>query len=122
MLEFQSQYPAQPEPVFPNLIPLEQDLPEDYDPDTQDNTGHFPDVNEQHEGNDVGYDTAPFGIARYNALMELTSDLIVFDGQGNKPKPQNKIRGSQFPKREEKIKPKLIIRNPFVQKTIKKPN
>jgi len=44
MLEFQSQPPQQPEPIFPELIPLEQDPPEDYDPDTQDNTGHFPEA------------------------------------------------------------------------------
>lgn len=43
MLELQTQYPpVQPEPIFPELTPLEQDPPEDYDPETQDNTGHFP--------------------------------------------------------------------------------
>jgi hypothetical protein len=31
-----------------------------------------------------------------------------------KQKPPPKIRGSQFVKREEKIKPKQIIRKPFV--------
>lgn len=38
-------------------------------------------------------------------------------GQGNNQKPPPKIRGSQFVKREEKVKPKLTIRNPYIQKT-----
>jgi hypothetical protein len=33
-------------------------------------------------------------------------------GQGNRNRPREKIRGSQFVKREEKIRPKLRI-NPF---------
>ena len=32
--------------------------------------------------------------------------------QGNRPSPREKVRGSQFVKREEKIRPKLRI-NPF---------
>ncbi len=43
----QNQNVPRPEPVFPELIPLVQDKPEEYDPETQDNTGHFPEKEEQ---------------------------------------------------------------------------
>jgi len=50
-------------------------------------------------------------------MKEFQSQTFEF-GQGNKNKPQQKIRGSQFVKREEKKIPKNIIRKPFV---VKKP-
>jgi len=37
---------------------------------------------------------------------------IIFGDKNTKGKPREKIRGSQFVKREEKIRPKLRI-NPF---------
>lgn len=37
---------------------------------------------------------------------------MIFGDKSNKGKPREKIRGSQFVKREEKIRPKLRI-NPF---------
>jgi hypothetical protein len=36
-------------------------------------------------------------------------------GQGNRNQPREKIRGSQHVRREEKIRPKLTIRNPFLE-------
>lgn len=46
-------------------------------------------------------------------MKEFLPDFYIeFGGQGNKNKPPPKIRGSQFVKREEKIRPKLRI-NPF---------
>lgn len=38
---------------------------------------------------------------------------VEFGDKNTKGKPREKIRGSQFVKREEKIRPKLTIRNPF---------
>lgn len=48
-------------------------------------------------------------------------ELILGD-KSNRGSPREKIRGSQFVKREEKIRPKLTIRNPFQEwKREKKP-
>lgn len=55
-------------------------------------------------------------------MREELEHSLEFGGQGNKNKPPPKIRGSQFVKREEKIKPKLTIRNPFEGWKKKLPN
>lgn len=41
-------------------------------------------------------------------------------GQGKRPAPREKIRGSQFIKREERVRPKLRI-NPFKKWKQKQP-
>ena len=43
-------------------------------------------------------------------------DPLEFGGQGGRPKPPPKIRGSQFVRREEKKRPKLIVKIPFIQR------
>ena len=43
-------------------------------------------------------------------------DFVIGTIEFNKPKPPTKIRGSQHIRREEKQKPKQIIRKPFTPK------
>lgn len=44
--------------------------------------------------------------------MSVSGERFSMGGQGKRPAPREKIRGSQFVRREEKIRPKLRI-NPF---------
>jgi hypothetical protein len=61
-------------------------------------------------------DILPFGVDSTPDTKFETVDIMDFGGQGGKQKPPPKIRGSQFVKREQKQKPKLIVKKPFIPK------
>ena len=51
----------------------------------------------------------------FDTPFSIVADGMEF-GQGNKPKPPTKIRGSQHIRRVEKQLPKKIIRKPVIVK------